>query len=313
MQHHAGPLVSTFSIVGYDPAAPAWGIAIASRFLAVGACTCWGAPDAGVVVLQSHLNADNGPKGIALLQQGFTASDVIKELMAQDRYRHLRQMAVIDLKGNVETYTGEDCGTWAGGVRGTHCAAQGNMLLGGEGCEAMVAHFASADGSLARRLVDALAVGDEVGGDFRGRQAAALYIIRPPCQESYDVFTEPVIDLRVDDHENPFAELQRLLDLYELIYLPTAPDERMQTNQNNVKRYQKALARLGYYSGELHGRLDESTQQALQTLARMENFGKRLAQTEWLDERLLIYLEAKAQVIANYRENENHQRPHNCR
>lgn len=299
MQHPAGPLVSTFSIVGYDPAAPAWGVAIASHFLAVGARTCWGAPDAGVIVLQAHLNAENGPKGIALLQQGFTASEVIQALMAQDPYRHLRQLAVIDLKGGVETFTGEGCGAWAGGVRGTHCAAQGNMLLGGEGCAAMVDHFANVEGSLARRLVDALAIGDAVAGDFRGRQATALYIVRPPFQESYDVFTEPVIDLRVDDHENPFAELQRLLDLYELIYLPTAPDERMSPDQATVKRYQQALIRLGYYTSEPHGQLDEATQQALQTLARMENFHKRLGQTDWLDGRLLGYLEAKAGICAD--------------
>ncbi len=296
MQHPAGPLVSTFSIVGYDPAVPAWGIAISSRFLAVGARTCWGAPDAGVVVLQAYLNADNGPKGIALLQQGLTASDVIEQLMAEDPYPHLRQMAVIDTKGEVATYTGEGCSTWAGGSSGLHCAAQGNMLISGEGCEAMVEHFANMDGSLARRLVDSLAVGDTIAGDARGRQAAALYIVRPPFEESYDVFTEPIIDLRVDDHENPFAELQRLLDLYELIHQPTAPDERMKPEQAAVTRYQQALVRLGYYTGKPHGQLDEATQQALQTLARRGNFHKRLAQTDWLDERLLAYLEAKAEI-----------------
>ncbi|MEM7124787.1 MAG: DUF1028 domain-containing protein [Chloroflexota bacterium] len=300
MQHRAGPLVSTFSIVGYDPTASAWGIAIASRFLAVGARTCWGAPDAGVIVLQAYLNADNGPKGLTLLKQGLTAADVVKELMAQDPYPHLRQMAVIDLQGNVETYTGEGCGSWTGGVPGTHCAAQGNMLLGGEGCEAMVEHFANAEGNLARRLVDALAIGDAVAGDFRGRQAAALYIVRPPFKESYDVFTEPVIDLRVDDHANPFDELKRLLDLYELIYLPTARDERMKPDDATVKRYQQALIGLGYYSGEPHGQLDEATQQALQTLGRMENFSKRLGQTDWLDGRLLEYIEAKTNTDAEH-------------
>lgn len=296
MQHPAGPLVSTFSIVGYDPAVPAWGIAISSRFLAVGARTCWGLPGAGVVVLQAYLNAENGPAGIALLEEGRAATAVIEELMAKDPYPHLRQMAVIDSQGAVATYTGAECGAWAGGVSGPHCAAQGNMLLGGEGCEAMVAHFTKTGGTLARRLVDALAIGDAVAGDARGRQAAALYIVRPSFAESYDVFTDPIIDLRVDDHENPFAELQRLLDLYELLYLPTAPDERMPPDQGTVQRYQQALAQLGYYTGASHGQLDDATQQALQTLARMENFHKRLTQTEWLDGRLLAYLETKAGI-----------------
>src|SRR5690554_5903197 len=156
------PLISTFSIVGYDPEGPSWGIAIASRFLGVGAQTCWGNADAGVIVLQAYLNSENGPQGLQLLRAGLSANEVIEQLMARDPRAHLRQLAVIDVSGRVAAYTGEGCEAWVGHVIGSHCAAQGNMLIGGEGCAAMVSSFESSSGTLERRLVDALAVGDEV-------------------------------------------------------------------------------------------------------------------------------------------------------
>lgn len=283
--------VSTFSIVGYDPSVPAWGIAIASRFLAVGAQTCWGAGDAGVVVVQAYLNAKNGSKGVELLRQGLSAETVISELMKQDINSELRQLAVIDRKGNAATYTGSGCEAWAGGVVGHHCAAQGNMLLGGEGCSAMVEHFTASKGSLDRRLVEALAVGDKVAGDARGRQSAALLVVQPPTEQSFDVFTEPTIDLRVDDHLNPFKELERLLDLHDLLFLPTATNERLEVDVASVKRLQYVMIQLGYYQGEVNGLMDTSTQAALITLTRHHNLGKRLGDPRWLDSRALRHLE----------------------
>jgi uncharacterized Ntn-hydrolase superfamily protein len=292
-------LVSTFSIVGYEPQGPAWGIAIASRFLAVGARTCWGAPDAGVAVVQAHLNTDNGREAVALLRQSLAAQDVIDRLMSKDRYRHLRQMAVVDQAGRIATYTGEGCGAWAGGVLGQECAAQGNMLLNGEGCQAMVAHFeASVGNSLARRLVDALAEGDRVGGDSRGRQATALYVTRPLPGERFDVFTEPTIDLRVDDHPDPHTELGRLLDLYELLYDTTLPEEQLPLNQTTISRLQRALAQLGDYHGEVDGGINPALEEAMQTVVRRENLRRRVPlPMAWLDQRVLDYLEQRAQAI----------------
>jgi uncharacterized Ntn-hydrolase superfamily protein len=294
----AGPLVSTFSIVGYDPDARAWGIAIASRFLAVGARTCWGAPGVGVAVVQAYLNADNGPGALALLETGVSAASTIDRLMAQDAYAHLRQMAVIGPHGDVATHTGRGCVDWAGGVLGKYCAAQGNMLVNGEGCAAMVAHFEAAQGSLARRLVDALAEGDRVGGDSRGRQAAALYVVRAHDGPRYDVFSEPTIDLRVDDHVDPHGELARLLDLYELVYFPTADDERLELNPKTVTRIQQALTALGDYQGALTGVLDPHLAQILERVARRDNLRKRLIfPLAWFDRRALDYLEQRAQQL----------------
>ena len=167
----------------------------------------------------------------------------------------------------------------------------------------MVEHFSSAPGSLARRLVDALAIGDEVGGDSRGRQSAALYIVRPPWAEAFDVFTEPTIDLRVDDHANPFAELSRLLHLWELLFLPATEAERLPPDPPTVQRLQRVLTKLGYYDGELSGILDDTTLDGIEKLARMQNFRKRLmvepggagtsSPPPWIDRRLLEHLETR--------------------
>ena len=290
------PFVSTFSIVGYDPYIPAWGIAIASRFLAVGAKTCWGAGDAGVVVVQAYLNAKNGLEGLDLLRSGLSSEEVINQLMKKDINSELRQIAVIDLKGIAATYTGSGCEAWAGGVVGHHCAAQGNMLLAGEGCNAMVEHFASSKGNLDRRLVEALAIGDRVAGDARGRQSAALLVVQPPTEQSFDVFTEPTIDLRVDDHPNPFKELERLLDLHDLIFLPTDIHERLEITSATVKRLQHVMIHLGYYQAKPNGLMDPSTQAALVKLTRHHNLSKRLGDPRWLDSRALSFLE---KLIAN--------------
>jgi uncharacterized Ntn-hydrolase superfamily protein len=194
----------------------------------------------------------------------------------------------------VATYTGEGCTMWAGGVVGPHCAAQGNMLLGGEGCQAMVEHFAASTGSLERRLVDALELGDTVAGDARGRQAAALLVVRPTEEQPFDVYTEPTVDLRVDDHRNPFRELARLLDLHELVYLPTAPDERLPADAEAVTRLQRALAALGAFAGSASGVFDTPTREALAALIRNHNLRRRVDEAGWLDSRALAYLEGEA-------------------
>lgn len=290
----AGPLVSTFSIVGHDPTGPAWGIAVSSRFLAVGSRTCWGAADAGVVVVQAYLNARNGSRGLELLRRGSSADEAIERLMREDPHSELRQLAIIDRSGRVASYTGSGCEAWAGGVVGAHCAAQGNMLLGGEGCEAMVEHFVASSGTLERRLVDALELGDTVAGDARGRQAAALLVVRPTNEQPFDVFTEPTIDLRVDDHENPFRELARLLDLHELVRLPTAPDERLPADEEAVRRLQGALRKLGAFAGGADGVFDVETRAALAQVVRNHNLRRRVDEAGWLDRRALDYLEQQA-------------------
>jgi len=289
-----GPLATTFSIVGYERAEPAWGIAIASRFLAVGAGTCWGAPGVGVVVIQAHLNKQNGADGLEMLRRGANASRVIENLMARDSHHAVRQMAVVDRAGRIATYTGERCNPWAGGLAGERCAAQGNTLAGPQVVEAMVEAFTTHPGTLARRLVDALAAGDRSGGDVRGREATALLVVHPPDEDLFDVFSHHTINLRVDDHLEPFYELSRLLDLYELVHQPTAHEERLPPSDETVRRLQQGLRTLGYFDQDPTGVLDEATKAALSRLARFHNLRQRLTTLEWIDRRVLDYVEHKA-------------------
>jgi uncharacterized Ntn-hydrolase superfamily protein len=288
---NAGPLVTTFSIVGYDPDVPAWGVAIASRFLAVGAQTCWTSPDAGVVVVQAHLNADNGTEGLRLLREGSSAPTTIERLMDADPHQDLRQIALIDRSGTPATFTGNACTEWAGGALGKHCAAQGNMLFSGDGCAAMVDNFEKSTGNLTRRLVNALTIGDSVSGDARGRQSAALKVVRPPWDSPFDVFTEPTIDLRVDDHREPFQELARLLDLHELLYHPTTPNEHLEQTTTSISKVQDALASLGIYNESVTGILDDATVAALNQLKATHNLRNRMTPDSWIDQRVLTYLE----------------------
>lgn len=218
---------------------PVWGIAVASRFLAVGARACWGAPDAGVIVIQAHYNARNGAEGVGLLQAGAPAPDVIAQLMAH---------------------------------AGRRRAAQGNMLVGRETIDAMIARFECQSGSLARRLVDALAAGDAAGGDARGRQSSALRVVRPSNGDGYDVFSHRHIDLRVDDHPHPCQELARLLDLYELVHEVTADEEWVPATPEVVTRLQRGLAALGYYKAAASGILDDPTRAALTCLAHCTTY-----------------------------------------
>lgn len=293
----AGPeeFTATFSIVGVDLDEPAWGIAVASRFLAVGARTCWGAIDAGVAVIQAHFNVQNGADAVELMRRGVPAHETIDRLMARDPHRALRQMAAVDRQGRVATYTGDDCKAWAGGRLGASCAAQGNMLLNGRGVDAMVAAFEARTGSLARRLVDALAVGDAAGGDARGRESAALFVLRPAPDDHFDVFSYRSIDLRVDDHADPFTELSRLLDLYELVHEASTPDEELPATPNIMGRLQGALRVLGYFDGPSTGSLDAATRAAMKRLAYYHNLRRRVREdVDWIDRRVLDYVERRA-------------------
>ena len=285
----------TFSIVGYDAAEPAWGIAIASRFLAVGAGTCWGRVGAGVVVIQAHFNMRNGEEGLEMLRRGALAGEVIDQLMARDRHRDVRQMGVIDNCGGCSTYTGRNCNMWAGGRTGMHCSAQGNTLVGPQVVEVMVDSFSSSGGSLARRLVGALTAGDAAGGDVRGKEAAALLVVRPDAEEIFDVFSHRTINLRVDDHPEPLRELSRLLAHYELIHYATTPEDRLPVDQEVVVRLQQELQGMGYFDGEVNGMMDDATRAALARLSFHHNLRNRLSSLEWIDRRVLEYVEERGE------------------
>jgi uncharacterized Ntn-hydrolase superfamily protein len=260
----------TFSIVAYDPGSESWGVAVASKFLAVGAVVPWGRAGAGAVATQAMANLSYGPGGLELLAQGLSADQVVVRLTAADGEREHRQLGVVDAAGHGSTWTGASCMDWAGGEAGVGYAAQGNILTGPEVVAAMVAAWREGDGEvLARRLVAALAAGDQAGGDRRGRQSAALRVWRAGA--AYGGELDLAVDLRVDDHRAPVGELARLLDLHELYFGKPDPDSLLPLEGELAAEVAAGLERLGYPS-DGGARLEE----ALAAWAGTENYEERL-------------------------------------
>ena len=204
-------LVTTFSIVGRDPENGDLGVAVQSKFFAVGAVVPWAKAGVGAVATQSWTNTTYGSKGLELLENGLTAQQALNQLIVDDDGRSQRQVGIIDASGNIANYTGDECMEWAGARRGKNYTAQGNLLTGEAVVEAMGIAFEETKGELAEKLMAALSAGQEKGGDRRGQQAAALLVVRENGGEGG--FNDRYIDLRVDDHKQPIKELHRLLKI----------------------------------------------------------------------------------------------------
>ncbi len=205
--------VATFSIVGYDAETGALGIAVQSKFFAVGSVVPWAEAGVGAIATQSYANTTYGPNGLKLLNSGLSAEQTLERLVAEDQGRATRQVGIVDAKGNVANYTGDECNEWAGAVSGENYTAQGNILAGEEVVKAMGKAFEETEGELADKLMASLFAGQEAGGDTRGQQSAALLVVQ--AHSGYGGFNDRYIDLRVDDAEKPIEELQRLLEIHK--------------------------------------------------------------------------------------------------
>lgn len=208
--------VATFSVVGRDPATGELGIAVASRFFSVGSVVPWADAKAGAVATQSFANTSFGPRGLELMRSGLTAEEALKVMLRTDDRPNRRQVGIVGSDGSSISYTGPECITWAGGRNGPNYAVQGNILAGEQVVLAMEKAFLETRGSLADRLFASLAAGDAAGGDARGRQSAALMVVKDKA--GYGGYNDRAIDIRVDDHADPFAELKRLLDYAQMNY-----------------------------------------------------------------------------------------------
>jgi len=217
----------TFSIVARSADGESWGVAVASKFLAVGSAVP--AAVAGVGAIATQADANVAYKGLALshLDDGATASVALQRLVEEDEGRDHRQVGIVDVEGGAATHTGRACIDWAGGETGDGFAVQGNCLAGEDVVLAMVAAWeaSSPDLPLAHRLLAALVAGDEAGGDKRGRQSAALLVVREGA--GYGGHDDIAVDLRVDDHTAPIPELTRLLDLSDLYLTASTDDEKL--------------------------------------------------------------------------------------
>ena len=265
--------LSTFSIVAYDAAMNAWGIAVASKFPAVGAVVPWAEAGAGAVATQSYANTTFGPKGLELMSKGRSGQDVLKDLLANDEERELRQVGIVDAQGRSATFTGADCIEWAGGKTGENYCVQGNLLTGPEVIDQMASTFEGSKKDLPERLLDALAAADQAGGDRRGKQSAAIYVVKP--EGGYAGLNDRWIDYRVDDHEDPVPRLREILGLHTLYFGKSPSEEELEIDGAICKALQHIMQNLGYDIEEISGEYDHKTQTALRQFIGNENFEER--------------------------------------
>ena len=212
----SGLPVSTFSIVAADTVAGELGVAVASRFFAVGSVVPWARADVGAVATQSFCNTTFGWRGLDLMEQGLATEEALEVLLRSDSDPEHRQVGIVSADGRSVTHTGDKCISWAGGRSGEGYAIQGNILTGKKVVSDMEKTFLHAQGSLADRLYAAMLAGDKAGGDSRGRQSAAMLVVKKGA--GYGGFTDRAIDIRVDDHADPFGELGRLLAIAQMNY-----------------------------------------------------------------------------------------------
>lgn len=205
---------STFSICGYDPETGEVGVAVQSKYFAVGTVVSWARAGVGAVATQAAGIAGYGPQVLDRLAAGATPDEAIRLMLEHDGGRETRQLGAVDAQGRSASFTGSECNPWAGHETHENVAAQGNILAGEAVVADMVAAFRDGGGSLAERLVAALEAGQAAGGDSRGQQSAAVYVERPGAGEETGELIDRVVDLRVDDHGRPIAELRRLLEIH---------------------------------------------------------------------------------------------------
>jgi uncharacterized Ntn-hydrolase superfamily protein len=275
----------TFSIVAADPEAGDWGVAVASRFPCVGAVVPWAKAGVGAVATQSWANTALGPEGLGLMGEGVSAEEALRRLLDEDEGREDRQVGFVDAAGRAATFTGSRCMAWAGGATGPGFAAQGNILVGEPVVAELARVYAATEGDLCDRLLAALLAGDAAGGDRRGRQSAALLVVREGG--GYEGRNDRYIDLRVDDHPEAPDELARLFEVWDTTML-IRNDPLLAAEPGLVADIQRRLAVLGKYDGEPSGAYDDPTRKALAGWAGEHNLEGRLRDDEQISNVLVM-------------------------
>jgi uncharacterized Ntn-hydrolase superfamily protein len=237
--------IATFSIVACDLEAREWGVAVESKFLAVGAAVPFAEAETGAVATQARADLSYGPRGLDLLRRGLSADDVVAELVAGDPDRDDRQLGVVDGQGRTASYTGTSCLDWAGGTTGPCFAAQGNILTSEETVLALARRFEeTADRPLAERLLACLGAAQAAGGDRRGQQSSSLLVVRRGA--GYGGTSDQVVDLRVDDHPTPVAELERIYGIHQLLFGQTPREQWIEVDDELRAEIEDRLRSRGY-------------------------------------------------------------------
>jgi uncharacterized Ntn-hydrolase superfamily protein len=279
--------ITTFSIVARDMQTGDFGIAVASKFLAVGSAVSFAEAKVGAVATQSYANTTYGPRTIAALKAGITLEAIHQSFAAGDEHYDLRQYGLVDAKGNSITFTGKGCFPWAGGIAKPNLAIQGNILTGPEVVQRMLEVYQTSTLPFAERLLASLQAGDEAGGDKRGKQSAALLVVREGG--GYGGFNDRYIDLRVDDHPLPIPELGRLLELRHIYFEKPMPENIVMIDGGIAERLTKVLVASGFLK-EMQP-WSEISEKALRDLAGIENVEDRMLEFGKVDKLALEYLE----------------------
>jgi uncharacterized Ntn-hydrolase superfamily protein len=310
----------TFSIVALDQSSGDLGVAVQSKFLAVGAVVPWARAGVGAIATQAFANVGYGPDGLGQLARGSTADEVLIRLVANDGLAEERQIGIVDARGGSATHTGRHCFAWAGGRTGAGFAAQGNILAGPEVVDGLADTFLAAGRPFPELLVDCLAAADAAGGDRRGRESAALVVVR--AGGGYGGWNDRWIDLRVDHHDDPIGELARILDLQHLYFDRPAAADLLAVDEATAGEIRTILESLdaapggrfgvvytpmsGVAAGEAEARpsvgeprplppnWDAGWQRALDDWMAVENLEERAAAPGWIDRRVLDVLREAA-------------------
>ena len=276
-------MIPTYSIVACDLETREWGVAVQSKFLAVGAAVPAAEAEVGALATQAWANLAYRPQGLALLREGYSAEDVARTLVGADEGRGHRQLGVVDAHGRAATYTGSECLEWAGGTTGHGYAAQGNILVSAATVDALAETFEHSDGQqLSERLLRCLAAAESAGGDRRGRQSSALLVVRK--DGGYGGTSDVAVDLRVDDHPRPIEELERIYRIHDLLFGQTPDDEWLEVDDELADELRGRLAALGY-DGELAS--------ALAAWAGTENLEERVRGVDRIDPVVLEQLRGR--------------------
>jgi uncharacterized Ntn-hydrolase superfamily protein len=317
----------TYSIVALDPATGDLGIAVQSKFLAVGAVVPWARAGIGAVATQAFASVTYGPDGLAALGSGMSATDALAGLVAADELREQRQAGIVDARGGSASHSGRECFAWAGGRTGPGFAAQGNILAGGAVVDGLADTFIAGGSPFPELLVACLAAADAEGGDRRGRESAALLVVR--AGGGYGGGNDRWIDLRADAHDDPIGELARLLDLQRLYLDRPAVADLLALDEELAAELRSLLQLIGAEPGGLFGGVyqpmwqvlgepapaggttpdaerpmtgtprelppgwDDTWQGALEDWMGVANLEERLAAPGWIDPRVLAVLRAK--------------------
>ncbi|MBB5173335.1 DUF1028 domain-containing protein [Texcoconibacillus texcoconensis] len=294
MYNNEKPSVATFSIIGVDPKTGEVGVAVQSKFLSVGSVVPWAKAGVGAVATQAYANTSYGPTVLNRLEKGFSPEEVVRSLVSEDDHHFFRQFAVIDCLGNSAAYTGEGCHGWAGHQTGINCSAQGNFLVSKETVETLVTTFEKTEGTLAERIIEALDRGQEVGGDSRGKQSAALFVVQNGA--GYGGYNDRKYDLRVDDHPEPIKELKRLYALHHLTFYRPEPKRFLPLIGRTLHIVHLFLRNEEYLFD--YATADE-VKRALRTFLLEQDWNNRILEDGRLDPNVLRYMSAQVEAIEN--------------